>query len=82
MNPQPFATFLRRLIRLSLLPPRPKTRTRLLPVVIQSSSDEQRDRLKRCQDGASSVVRIPAEFADTVARLVVYWLATNQPPKC
>lgn len=58
-------------------------RTRLLPVVILTSSDEERDRLKSYEEGANSFVRKPldfAEFAETVARLGIYWLATNQPP--
>jgi hypothetical protein len=58
-------------------------RTRLLPVVILTSSDEERDRLKSYENGANSFVRKPldfAEFAETVARLGVYWLATNEPP--
>jgi len=59
-------------------------RTRLLPVVILTSSDEERDRLRSYENGANSFVRKPldfAEFAETVARLGVYWLATNQPPQ-
>lgn len=59
-------------------------RTRLLPVVILTSSDEERDRLKSYENGANSFVRKPldfAEFAETVARLGVYWLATNEPPR-
>jgi len=47
------------------------------------SSDEERDRLKSYQIGANSFVRKPvdfSEFADTVARLGVYWLATNETP--
>lgn len=58
-------------------------RTRLLPVVILTSSDEERDRLKSYEIGANSFVRKPvefAEFAETVARLGVYWVATNEPP--
>lgn len=58
-------------------------RTKLLPVVILTSSDEERDRLKSYQIGANSFVRKPVdftEFADTVARLGVYWLATNETP--
>lgn len=56
--------------------------TRLLPVVMLTSSDEQRDRLGSYEMGANSFVRKPldfGEFAETVARLGVYWLATNQP---
>ena len=62
---------------------RADSRTKLLPVVILTSSDEERDRLRGYQNGANSFVRKPvdfAEFAETVARLGVYWLATNQPP--
>ncbi|MFA7278531.1 MAG: response regulator [Sterolibacterium sp.] len=58
-------------------------RTRLLPVVILTSSDEEKDKLKSYENGANSFVRKPldfAEFAETVARLGVYWLATNEPP--
>ena len=57
-------------------------RTRLLPVVILTSSDEERDRLSSYENGANSFVRKPlefAEFAETVARLGVYWLAINRP---
>ena len=59
-------------------------RTQLLPVVILTSSDEERDRLKSYENGANSFVRKPvnfAEFAETVARLGIYWVATNVPPK-
>lgn len=59
-------------------------RTRLLPVVILTSSDEERDRLRSYEHGANSFVRKPldfCEFAESVARLGVYWLALNIPPK-
>jgi CheY-like chemotaxis protein len=58
-------------------------RTALVPVVILTSSDEERDRLQGYTNGANSFVRKPvdfSEFAETVARLGVYWLATNEPP--
>ena len=58
-------------------------RTELLPVVILTSSDEERDRLKSYENGANSFVRKPVDFADfaeTVARLGMYWLVTNEPP--
>ena len=58
-------------------------RTALLPIVILTSSDEERDRLQSYEIGANSFVRKPvdfAEFAETVARLGIYWLATNEPP--
>lgn len=59
-------------------------RTRLQPVAILTSSDEDKDRLKSYENGANSFVRKPmdfAEFAETVARMGVYWIATNQPPQ-
>ena len=62
---------------------RADARTALLPVVILTSSDEERDRLQSYEIGCNSFVRKPvdfAEFAETVARLGVYWLATNEPP--
>ena len=58
-------------------------RTELLPVVILTSSDDERDRLRSYENGCNSFVRKPvdfAEFAETVARLGIYWLATNEPP--
>ncbi|MBI2240918.1 MAG: response regulator [Magnetospirillum gryphiswaldense] len=59
-------------------------RTALLPVVMLTSSDESEDRLSSYRKGANSFVRKPldfSEFAETVARLGVYWLATNDPPR-
>jgi CheY-like chemotaxis protein len=59
-------------------------RTRLQPVVILTSSDEERDRLTSYEDGANSFVRKPldfTEFAETVARLGIYWLAVNKSPQ-
>lgn len=59
-------------------------RTRTLPVVILTSSDEERDRLRSYEHGANSFVRKPldfTEFAESVASLGVYWLALNIPPK-
>ncbi len=58
-------------------------RTRLLPVVMLTSSDEESDRMRSYQNGANSFVRKPldfSEFAKTVGQLGVYWLATNDPP--
>jgi CheY-like chemotaxis protein len=59
-------------------------RTSLLPVVVLTSSDEERDRITSYQHRCNSFVRKPlefSEFAETVARLGLYWLATNQPPQ-
>ncbi|HTZ52888.1 MAG TPA: response regulator [Spirochaetia bacterium] len=57
-------------------------RTHLLPVVLLTSSEEERDRLNAYSGGVNSFVRKPldfAEFAETVSRLGVYWLAVNSP---
>lgn len=57
-------------------------RTSLLPVVLLTASDEERDRLSAYSRGANSFVRKPldfGEFAETVSRLGVYWLAVNSP---
>lgn len=57
--------------------------TRLLPVVILTSSDEDRDRLKSYENGANAFARKPvdfAEFAETVTRIGVFWALTNEPP--
>lgn len=59
-------------------------RTRVLPIVLLTSSDEEKDRLTGYQEGANSFVRKPldfTEFAETAARLGVYWLLTNEPPQ-
>lgn len=59
-------------------------RTHLQPVVILTSSDEDQDRLASYVDGANSFVRKPldfTEFAETVARLGIYWMAVNKPPQ-
>ena len=57
--------------------------TRLLPVVILTSSNEERDRLEGYGLGANSYVRKPvdfAEFVDAVRQLGLYWLLLNQRP--
>ena len=62
---------------------RADARTCLQPIVMLTSSDEERDRLKSYENGANSFVRKPldfTEFAETVARLGIYWLAVNKPP--
>ena len=58
-------------------------RTRMLPVVVLTSSKEDQD-LKRCyQVGASSYVRKPVdfdEFIEAVRQLGLYWLVLNESP--
>jgi len=58
-------------------------RTRLLPVVILTSSKEDQDLIAGYSLGANSYVRKPvdfAEFVEAVKVLGIYWLMTNQGP--
>ena len=58
-------------------------RTRLLPVVVLTSSDEEPDLIESYKLGANSYVRKPVEFhefADAVRQVGLYWLVLNQPP--
>jgi two-component system response regulator len=58
-------------------------RTRVLPVVILTSSNEECDRIEGYTLGANSYVRKPVdfnEFVDAVRQLGLYWLLLNQPP--
>ncbi|PYU28958.1 MAG: two-component system response regulator [Acidobacteria bacterium] len=57
--------------------------TKLLPIVILTSSNEERDRLEGYGLGANSYVRKPvdfAEFVDAVRQLGLYWLLLNERP--
>lgn len=59
-------------------------RTAHLPIVMLTSSDEQRDRLASFEHGANSFVRKPVafdEFAETVAKLGIYWVMLGKEPK-
>ncbi|MGO8683591.1 MAG: response regulator [Thermoleophilia bacterium] len=58
-------------------------RTRLLPVVILTSSSEEADIVRSYGLGANSYVRKPVdfnEFNETVKQLGIYWLAINEAP--
>lgn len=58
-------------------------RTKLLPVVILTSSTEERDLLSGYRLGANSYVRKPvnfSDFAEAARQLGLYWLLLNQPP--
>jgi len=58
-------------------------KTKLLPVVILTSSTEQPDLLTGYTLGANSYIRKPVDFQEflvAVRRLGLYWLLLNQPP--
>ena len=58
-------------------------RTRLLPVVILTSSKEQRDLVEGYGRGANSYIRKPVDFGqfvEAVRQLGLYWLVLNESP--
>ena len=58
-------------------------RTRLVPVVVLTSSSEDEDMLRSYRFGANSYVRKPVEFgafANAVTQLGVYWMLLNESP--
>jgi len=57
--------------------------TRLLPVVIMTSSREERNLIDGYRFGANSYIRKPVnfeQFVDSVRTLGIYWLLLNEPP--
>jgi len=57
--------------------------TRLLPVVILTTSNHEEDRLKCYESGANSFVRKPVDFGqftEAIRQLGVYWLVINEGP--
>ena len=62
---------------------RERAETRLVPVVILTSSREEQDRLRGYLSGANSYIRKPIDFAhfvEAVRQVGLYWLVLNEPP--
>ncbi len=58
-------------------------RTTLLPVVVLTASDEERDLVDSYRLRANSYIRKPVDFqqfAEAVRQLHLYWLVLNEPP--
>lgn len=57
--------------------------TKTIPIVVLTSSREDRDVGEAYKLGANSFITKPVEFdsfVDTVAKLGLYWLVVNKPP--
>jgi len=59
-------------------------RTRILPVVILTSSTEEQDLMEGYKGGTNSYVSKPVDFnqfADAIRQLGLYWLVLNEAPR-
>lgn len=57
--------------------------TRLLPVIMLTSSGEEQDLVESYRGGANSYIRKPIEydqFLEAIRELSLYWLIVNEPP--
>ncbi len=58
-------------------------RTRLIPVVVLTSSAEEKDRVESYRFGVNSYIVKPVEFesfAEVVSEIGFYWVLLNKPP--
>ncbi len=58
-------------------------RTKLVPVVILTSSKEEKDMINGYKLGANSYVQKPVDFtqfSEAIQQLGLYWLLINEPP--
>ncbi len=58
-------------------------RTKLLPMVILTSSKKERDKIDGYKLGANSYIRKPVDatkFREAIHELGLYWLVLNEPP--
>jgi response regulator RpfG family c-di-GMP phosphodiesterase len=58
-------------------------RTRGIPVVMMTSSSEQRDLIESYQAGVNAFIQKPVnfdEFRRVIEQVGVFWLAVNRPP--
>ena len=58
-------------------------RTRSIPIVVMTSSKEQRDLVEGYHLGVNSYIQKPVDFdqfRDIISKLGFYWLVINQPP--
>ena len=61
---------------------RANEKTKLVPVIVLTSSNEEKDIITSYHLGANSFVRKPVkfnEFAEAIRLLGLYWLVVNQP---
>ncbi len=62
---------------------RSSDRTRMIPVIVLTSSDEEKDIIDSYSLGANSYVRKPVDFdqfGEAVRQLHLYWVLLNEPP--
>jgi two-component system response regulator len=62
---------------------RSNEKTRMLPVVVLTTSNEDKDRMDSYELGVNSYIRKPVDFrqfSDSILQVGVYWLVLNEGP--